>query len=112
MSTPSTVGAGSSNSTVSGASSTHSHALDVTGNVAVLTWTIAHGGTIPLPSGYTEAQCKWSVSINSQVTALSTAKSNLIKVGTNGSNGSNSTSKKYFPQTGEELGNYSRFTPR
>ena len=41
-----------------------------------------------------------------QVTALSTAKSNLIKVGTNGSNGSNSTSKKYFPQTGEELGNY------
>ncbi len=72
MSTPSTVGAGSSNSTVSGASSTHSHALDVTGNVAVLTGTIAHGGTIPLPSGYTEEQCKWSVSINSQVTALST----------------------------------------
>ena len=59
MSTPSTVGAGSSNSTVSGVSSTHSHALDVTGNVAVLTGTIAHGGTIPLPSGYTEAQCKW-----------------------------------------------------
>lgn len=72
MSTPSTVGAGSSNSTVSGASSTHSHALDVTGNVAVLTGTIAHGGTIPLPSGYTEAQCKWMVSTNSQVTALST----------------------------------------
>ncbi len=72
MSTPSTVGAGSSNSTVSGVSSTHSHALDVTGNVSVLTGTIAHGGTIPLPSGYTEAQCKWSVSINSQVTALST----------------------------------------
>lgn len=65
MSTPSTVGAGSSNSTISGASSTHSHALDVTGNVAILTGTIAHGGTIPLPSGYTEAQCKWSVSINS-----------------------------------------------
>lgn len=72
MSTPSTVGAGSSNSTVSGASSTHSHALDVTGNVAVLTGTITHGGTIPLPSGYTEAQCKWMVSTNSQVTALST----------------------------------------
>lgn len=65
MSTPSTVGAGSSNSTVSGASSTHTHALDVTGNVAVLTGTIAHGGTIPLPSGFTQAQCKWSVSINS-----------------------------------------------
>lgn len=72
MSTPSTVGAGSSNSTVSGASSTHSHALDATGNVAVLTGTISNGGTIPLPSGYTEAQCKWSVSTNSQVTALST----------------------------------------
>lgn len=64
MSTPSTVGAGSSNSTVSGASSTHSHALDVTGNVSILTGTIAHGGTIPLPSGYTEAQCKWMVSIS------------------------------------------------
>lgn len=61
MSTPSTVGAGSSNSTVSGASSTHSHALDVTGNVAVLTGTISDGGTIPLPSGYTESQCKWLV---------------------------------------------------
>lgn len=72
MGTPSTVGAGSSNSTVSGASSTHSHALAVTGNVAVLTGTITHGGTIPLPSGYTEAQCKWMVSTNSQVTALST----------------------------------------
>lgn len=72
MSTPSTVGAGSSNSTISGASSTHSHALDVTGNVSILTGTIAHGGTIPLPSGYTEAQCKWSVSTSSQVTALST----------------------------------------
>ncbi len=65
MSTPSTVGAGSSNSTVSGMSSTHSHALDATGNVAILTGTIAHGGTIPLPSGYTEAQCKWTVSVNS-----------------------------------------------
>ncbi len=72
MSTPSTVGAGSSNSTVSGASSTHSHALDVTGNVSILTGTIAHGGTIPLPSGYTEARCKWMVSTSSQVTALST----------------------------------------
>lgn len=29
--------------------------------VAVLTGTIAHGGTIPLPSGYTQAQCKWLV---------------------------------------------------
>ena len=69
MGTPSTVGPATSN-TASG--TTHTHALDATGNVAVLTGTIAHGGTIPLPSGYTEAQCKWSVSINSQVTSLST----------------------------------------
>ena len=60
MSTPSTVGAGSSNSTVSGASSTHTHALDATGNVAVLTGYLNNGGTIPLPSGYTEAQCKYA----------------------------------------------------
>lgn len=69
MGAPSTIGPTTSN-TASG--TTHTHALDATGNVAVLTGTIAHGGTIPLPSGYTEAQCKWSVSINSQVTALST----------------------------------------
>jgi hypothetical protein len=69
MGNPSTVGPATSN-TASG--TTHTHALDATGNVVVLTGTIAHGGTIPLPSGYTEAQCKWSVSINSQVTALST----------------------------------------
>lgn len=56
MGTPSTVGPATSN-TASG--TTHTHALDATGNVAVLTGTIAHGGTIPLPSGYTEAQCKW-----------------------------------------------------
>lgn len=31
-------------------------------SVAVLTGTIANGGTIPLPAGYTEAQCKWIVS--------------------------------------------------
>lgn len=63
LSTPSTVGAGSSNSTISGASSTHSHALDVTGNVAILTGTISNGGTIPLPAGFTQAQCKWFVSM-------------------------------------------------
>ena len=33
-------------------------------NVAILHGTIAHGGTIPLPSGFTEAQCKWIVSTN------------------------------------------------
>lgn len=31
--------------------------------VSILTGTVAHGGTIPLPSGYTQAQCKWMVSI-------------------------------------------------
>lgn len=56
MGTPSTVGPTTSNSV---AGTTHTHALDATGNVAVLTGTIAHGGTIPLPSGYTEAQCKY-----------------------------------------------------
>ena len=61
MGTPSTVGPATSN-TASG--TTHSHALDVTGNVAVLTGTIAHGGTIPLPAGYAQAQCKWMVSIS------------------------------------------------
>ncbi len=34
------------------------------GQVEVLTGTVAHGGTIPLPAGYTQAQCKWFVSIN------------------------------------------------
>ncbi|QEG08797.1 Ig-like domain-containing protein [Aeromonas phage 4L372XY] len=53
---PSTVGPATSN-TASG--TTHTHALDVTGNVAILTGTISNGGTIPLPSGYSEAQCKW-----------------------------------------------------
>ena len=32
--------------------------------VSILTGVIAHGGTIPLPSGYTQAQCKWTVSPN------------------------------------------------
>lgn len=31
--------------------------------VAVLTGTISNGGTIPLPSGYTQAQCKWMVAV-------------------------------------------------
>ena len=32
--------------------------------VAVITGTIADGGTLPLPSGYSAAQCKWMVSLN------------------------------------------------
>jgi len=57
MGTPSTVGPATSN-TASG--TTHTHALDATGNVAVLTGYLNNGGTIPLPSGYTEAQCKYT----------------------------------------------------
>ena len=30
--------------------------------VAILTGTVGHGGTIPLPTGYTQDQCKWMVS--------------------------------------------------
>jgi hypothetical protein len=42
--------------------------IDSTGStgysaVAVLTGTISNGGTIPLPSGYTQAQCKWMVAV-------------------------------------------------
>lgn len=57
MGTPSTVGPVTSN-TASG--TTHTHALDATGNVAVLTGYLNNGGTIPLPSGYTEGQCKYT----------------------------------------------------
>lgn len=31
--------------------------------VSILTGVITHGGTIPLPSGYNQAQCRWMVSI-------------------------------------------------
>ena len=34
-----------------------------TSGVSILTGTVADGGTIPLPSGYSESQCKWLVSI-------------------------------------------------
>jgi hypothetical protein len=33
-------------------------------SIAILTGTIAHGGTIPLPNGYSAEQCKWLVSAN------------------------------------------------
>lgn len=32
--------------------------------VAILTGTISNGGTIPLPDGYTQDQCRWMVSVN------------------------------------------------
>lgn len=41
------------------ASDNHSHSS--TANVAVLTGTIGHGGTIPLPDGYSQEQCRWMV---------------------------------------------------
>ena len=33
-------------------------------DIDILTGTIAHGETIPLPDGYVQAQCKWFVSIS------------------------------------------------
>ena len=36
--------------------------------VAILTGIVANGGTIPLPSGFSESQCKWMVSINNSNT--------------------------------------------
>ena len=38
--------------------------------IAVLTGTIADGGTIPLPAGFTEEQCKWFVSMASDNPSL------------------------------------------
>jgi hypothetical protein len=65
LATPSTVGNGSSNSATNSGSPTHTHALTLTTtNISILTGTVISGGTIPLPSGYTEAQCKWTASIN------------------------------------------------
>lgn len=32
--------------------------------ISILTGTVAHGGTIPLPAGYMQEQCKWTVSSN------------------------------------------------
>lgn len=36
----------------------------ILGNISILSGTISNGGTIPLPSGYTEGQCKWIVSVD------------------------------------------------
>lgn len=40
------------------------NAVNTKSSVSILTGTISNGGTIPLPSGYTEAQCKWMVSVS------------------------------------------------
>ncbi len=36
--------------------------FDITDHVAILTGTITNGQTIPLPDGFSQAQCKWMVS--------------------------------------------------
>ena len=69
MGTPGTVGVGSSNIATA---DSHTHALDVTNNISILTGTIADGGTIPLPAGYIQAQCKWFVSPNTADTSGAT----------------------------------------
>ena len=33
-------------------------------NIAILSGTIGHGGTIPLPAGYNQNQCRWTVSFS------------------------------------------------
>lgn len=53
-----------STSTTDAVSANQARILNETKNsVSVLSGVIASGGTIPLPSGYTEAQCKWIISI-------------------------------------------------
>ena len=46
------------------------NAYGLSNAIAVLTGTIADGGTIPLPAGFTEAQCKWFVSMASDNPSL------------------------------------------
>ncbi len=54
-----TVTAGNLNQLTNGSvSALHTHHL------AILTGTMAHGGTLPLPAGFIESQCVWFVSIN------------------------------------------------
>ncbi|OOS24644.1 pyocin knob domain-containing protein [Moraxella pluranimalium] len=44
----------------------------IASNVVVMTGTIDHGGTIPLPNGFTESQCKWMVSMHEDNTGNAT----------------------------------------
>ena len=75
--TPRTItlsGSASGSASIDGSSNiTIPTSITATSNISIVTGTIAHGGTIPLPSGYSESQCSWFVSINQQITALSTA---------------------------------------
>ncbi|RLG29497.1 hypothetical protein DRN98_08325 [Methanosarcinales archaeon] len=36
---------------------------NINDHISILTGTVSNGGTIPLPSGYTQDQCKWIVSV-------------------------------------------------
>lgn len=53
-----------SDSASKGLSARQGKLLNTTKNAtSVLSGVLAHGATIPLPSGYTEEQCKWIVSL-------------------------------------------------
>ncbi len=53
-----------SDSASKGLSARQGKLLNITKNTtSVLSGVLAHGATIPLPSGYTEEQCKWIVSL-------------------------------------------------
>jgi hypothetical protein len=43
----------------------------VTGNVSILTGTLASGATIPLPAGYLESQCHWTAGVASAASTSS-----------------------------------------
>ena len=43
------------------------NAFNLSDHLAILTGTISDGGTIPLPDGYTEDQCKWIVGLNGTI---------------------------------------------
>lgn len=50
--------------TNAGHSTTSSLTNSITNNISILSGVISNGGTIPLPSGYSEDQCKWIVSMD------------------------------------------------
>jgi len=52
--------------------------------VVVLTGTISHGGTLPIPSGFTEQQCKFFVSINTLTTANTATRDSTFGARLNG----------------------------
>lgn len=57
-------GSVSGNASMDGAGNVTLNTSITSSGVSILTGVIAHGGTIPLPSGYSESQCKWVVSPN------------------------------------------------